>query len=667
MSASEFERLQYELQELKTKVAEEARVREALHRAIAQGDPASVIAAVASAKGSLGEAEMAWADQGLRQAQRSLEHERVVQQALQLCNEDPKAAASKCKTFLGQSYSSPDGLIPRGDLNRVLVFYCASDHLQEKHLDVLMDQFCLHQGIEEKDAMICYKSFVDFLFPSQNVADQQMFLDANKLHTWHDNYDMEEVVSEGLKNEEKTNGVDIHLEGNSLESKYNVDQEEATDSRRIPKEVSERRRQFAKRLSVEFKEDEAKDIQRSEEEASDGSVQKVSKSGRKSFLKRCQSMNTKEYSYDLLIVGGGPAGLKAAVECANRGFRVGVVDGKEVLTGAPTGSHSKCLREAALEGAKTWAEASHVFEIANQRSAEATSTLIKMFHIEHLHGRASFPTPDTLLFQPVQGEPRSLKADCFVIATGSIARRAPEIPFHLPGVFDTDTISSISYIPRCLVVQGAGIAALEYANIFALLGSRVILVHAHDRIMKTLDKELLQAVLGTMEENKVEFRLNTPINSVESVPPVAGSVTHSLVVDTGDDRIECDCLLIAAGRTGSSLGMGLENLGVKLCQSKYIVIDKSCHTGVGNIFAIGDVTGGTGATQGKAQAIQVVNANFHQNKDHSEHLKEYVDFVAGEQQKACMVWTIPEIAWAGMTEEMAIEKGFDAEDRKSVV
>merc|ERR1719171_3494473 len=121
------------------------------------------------------------------------------------------------------------------------------------------------------------------------------------------------------------------------------------------------------------------------------------------------------------------------------------------------------------------------------------------------------------------------------------------VPFDLPGIFDSDTIWGISYVPKSLVVQGGGIVGLEYAQIFAKLGSKVVVVEFFDKIAAMLDTDLQKACIDTLEECGVEILLSTPINKVEEGPH-STRANPRLRVDAGGRWLECDCLLSAVGR-----------------------------------------------------------------------------------------------------------------------
>lgn len=604
--------LQKQLQEFTAKVAEEATLREAVHQSLAnplqlqpQQHLASVSAAVAAAKESLGVAEMAWAAKSLKTLRKSND-ERVAQsyrrsqyyskvfrkwqgivaerKSSATKKVDPPGATDKIKANFkamverSASHPSKGSLVSMQYLKQIVCSLKEGD-LTEKDIDFLMDSFRLQQGIES-DTMACFNAFVDFLFQTECVEPASQIQEAN-----------------GISN------------GNGQ-----APEESTTNSKASP-------------ASEDFDEGNAEHV-----------------------MDHLRTVLNANDHYDLVVLGAGPAGLKAASECAQEGFRVVLIDPKESITGAPTGAFSKCVREAAMAGATTWAEVEKLLRHVQQDTERMAANRIVNRHVNLLKGSATFLDHETLLFQSVQGEARQLKADCIVIATGSRALRVPNIPFDSPGVFDSDSIHNISYIPKNMVVQGAGIIAVEYAMIFALLGSKVILLGRSDRILPTVDKDLRQALVQRLEKQNVDLRLKTPVKGVESADGCSAE-SPSLLVDTGGAILECDCFLSATGRIGSSDGLGLENLthaGIKLKRNKTIEVNEFQHTGVGNIYAIGDVADGSLETVGQAQAMQAIHHQF--------GWKGEAPFC---RAKPCVVWTVPEIAFTGLCEETAAMQGID--------
>lgn len=380
--------------------------------------------------------------------------------------------------------------------------------------------------------------------------------------------------------------------------------------------------------------------------------------GTKTGYKIIQHM--KDYNkgdhYDLLVLGAGPAGVTAAVEAAGRGLRVGLIDTKASISGAPTGAHSKCLREAVLVGAHTWEQVQEVAIRATQGAVAATSRLLKTFHIEVLHGRGILSSENSLQFIPAKQQEGQLEKplffDTLVLATGSKSNRFPPVNFDLPGVFDSDTIATIDRVPHKLIVQGAGIIGLEYALIFKKLGCEsVVIVDVLDKVVPMLDVALQNACKETMAKEGIDFFMSTKFESVTALDGSTKEDPKIRVVCQGGLVLEGDCLLSACGRAGATTGLGLEALelqGLKVGRGRFVQVTEDGWTEVAQIYAVGDCVGGNLATLGQAQAVRAIRKCYGSGS------------VTKEQSPLCKpsgVWTIPEMAWAGRTEEKAQSEG----------
>lgn len=366
-------------------------------------------------------------------------------------------------------------------------------------------------------------------------------------------------------------------------------------------------------------------------------------------------------TFDVIVVGGGPAGVKAAMEAASRGLDVAIIDEKQRITGAPTGTHSKCMREALLHGAKDWPAVAKAVQDSVQVASGMAMRRLLAFHVKVMQGRAVVKDKNTLDFLPTPAvingvaeevEPQSLTFETLVIATGSKAYQRPPTDFTLPGVYDTDTIWDLDRIPKRMVVQGAGIIGLEYAVILKKLGCEtIVLVDPMPTILPMLDVSLQEACKETAKQNDLEIVLQTMFDAVEALPGSTDADPQLRITLAGGRVLECDCLLSATGRYGCSAGLGLENLegeGLKIGRGFFVQTDDWGYTGCGKIYAAGDVAGGALATIAQSQAARAIRHAYGSGKVKEEKAMAV---------KPSAVWTIPEMAWAGMTEADCVKQG----------
>lgn len=358
-----------------------------------------------------------------------------------------------------------------------------------------------------------------------------------------------------------------------------------------------------------------------------------------------------EDRYNLIVLGAGPVGVKAAVEAASRGQRVALLDPSDLIHGAPTGAHSKCLREAALAGVSSWDKVQQLVKRACENASHQTMRELKTFHVELLRGSGTVHNSSQVSFAPTNGiAPRNLAFDAPPIATGSSANRFPPVDFDVPGVFDSDTIWSLNRLPRRVVVQGAGIIGLEYAMIFAKFGAEVTVVEVADKVVPMMDVALQEGCKASLRKFGIQIHLRTPIKSMRTAEDHTPEAP-SLLVDIGSYVVPCDCVLSACGRHGNTQGLGLEvlkPLGLKVGRGRFLEVDENGWTGVAKIYAAGDVAGANLATAGQAQALRAARALFGSGT-----------MSAARAHKPMAVWTIPEIGWAGLTEEQAVQSGMN--------
>jgi NAD(P) transhydrogenase len=367
--------------------------------------------------------------------------------------------------------------------------------------------------------------------------------------------------------------------------------------------------------------------------------------------------------FDLLVVGAGPAGEKAAAQAAYFGKRVAVVDrmpdpGGTMVAGAVS---TKTMREAALY--LTGFTRHHVYgvslELASEvlierlraREADVTALMtgavrenLRRHRIEFVHGTARLWEDRRLRVAPDSGGPvQVLTGDAVLLAPGSRPYHPPGIPFDDPDVLDSDAARTLDRPLRKLVVVGGGAVACEYASIFLALGAEVSLVDRGSRLLPFLDAQVSTILADTFRSQGMRMLPETAVTRVDRE-------ADGLVVETsGGDTIRPEKVIFAAGRTGDTDALGLKEVGVALDERGRILVDDHYETSVPGIFAAGDVIGppalaSVSMEQGRVAACYATGIPFKQTVDPLTPFG---------------VYTIPECAMVGLTEEAAAERGID--------
>jgi NAD(P) transhydrogenase len=307
--------------------------------------------------------------------------------------------------------------------------------------------------------------------------------------------------------------------------------------------------------------------------------------------------------YDLVVIGGGPAGEKAAVAAAFFGRRVALVEASPAGPGGAavhTGTlPSKTLRESALyltgfrrrelydsirehawTGTRSAADLTRrLGTVRALQTSQIQANLIR-HGVEVVHGRASFLDP-----HHVRAGDRVLAADFVLVATGSSPRRPPGFDFDDPEVLDSDTVLTLDRVPRSLAVIGGGVIGSEYACVFRALGTAITVIESGPRLLGFLDEEVSDALMQAMRGQGIVLDLNEEVVGVER----KGA---DLVISLKSGRTEVvDRVLVSAGRTGNTTGLNLEAIGVALDNRGLIRVDREYRTSCPSVFGAGDVVG----------------------------------------------------------------------------
>jgi NAD(P) transhydrogenase len=364
-----------------------------------------------------------------------------------------------------------------------------------------------------------------------------------------------------------------------------------------------------------------------------------------------QAVGVTAHDYDLIVIGSGPGGQKAAIAAAKLGKRVAIVDKHDMIGGVcvNTGTiPSKTLREAVLyltgmsqrelygasyrvkqdiTIADLLARTQHVIG----REVEVVRAQLMRNHVDVLDGLARFVDPHTLA---IEGKSRTtITGDKIVIATGTTPARPGNVDFDEARVLDSDEILQMESIPASLVVVGAGVIGIEYASMFAAVGCRVTVVEQRDQMLEFCDPEIVESLKFHLRDQAVTFRFG------EKVVDVAVNSAGTVTTLASGKRIPAEAVMYSAGRQGMTAALDLEKAGLEADKRGRLAVGPHYVTAVDHIYAVGDVIGfpalaATSMDQGRLAAYHAFD--------------EPTNELAALQPIG--IYTIPEISYCGATE-----------------
>jgi NAD(P) transhydrogenase len=364
--------------------------------------------------------------------------------------------------------------------------------------------------------------------------------------------------------------------------------------------------------------------------------------------------------FDLLVLGSGPGGQRAAIAAAKLGRRVAVVDRRNMIGGVciNTGTiPSKTLREAVLyltglNQRELYGQSYRVKEeitVADLgmrtqhvigREVDVIRSQLARNRVTVLPGTGRFLEPNAVGIGDGQDHDREQKvtADRIVIATGTRPARPDTVEFDDRAIIDSDGIINMERIPETMVVVGAGVIGIEYASMFAALGTKVTVVERRERMLEFCDLEIVEALKYHLRDLAVTFRFRETVASVERMPQ--GAIT---VLESGK-RIPADTVMYSAGRQGMTDDLCLEAAGLAADHRGRIKVDEHYRTEVPHIYAVGDVIGfpslaATSMEQGRLAAHHACGEPVH----------------GMHELQPIGIYTIPEISFVGRTEDELTE------------
>ncbi len=310
-------------------------------------------------------------------------------------------------------------------------------------------------------------------------------------------------------------------------------------------------------------------------------------------------------SYDLICIGSGPAGQRAAVQAAKLRKRVLVIERRPRIGGECLGFGtipSKTFREAVL-----WFKSLERAEQLGSRAASGSPTLeplknrvaevlqregrviedqLRRNNVEIARGVAAFADPHTIVVRGENGE-RRVTADFVLIAVGTRPSDPPTLATDGATIVDSDQVLAIPEMPRSMTIVGGGVIGMEYASMLAALNVKVTVVEKRDRPLEFLDREIVDEFMHQLRDHGVTFRLGESVESVH----VEGTPPHSVITLESGKRIVADVAFFSTGRVGATKNLGLEGLGIESDPRGRLIVNDHFQTKLPHIYAAGDVIG----------------------------------------------------------------------------
>jgi NAD(P) transhydrogenase len=360
------------------------------------------------------------------------------------------------------------------------------------------------------------------------------------------------------------------------------------------------------------------------------------------------------YDYDLLVLGSGPGGQKAAIAAAKLDRRVAIVERRNMVGGVciNTGTiPSKTLREAVLyltglnqremygqsyrlkddiTVADLAARTQHVIG----REIDVIRSQLARNRVAMLTGSGRFTDPHTIAVTDDRGRETKVTAERIVIATGTRPARPDSVDFDDRTIIDSDGIAHLERVPRSMVVVGAGVIGIEYASMFAALGTKVTVVERRERMLDFCDLEVVEALKYHLRDLAVTFRFGETVASVER------HARGALAILESGKRIAADTVMYSAGRQGTAAELALDNAGLTADTRGRIAVDEHFATAVPHIYAVGDVIG----------FPALASTSMEQGRLAAHHACGEPVRALGQLQPIG-IYSIPEISFVGRTED----------------
>ncbi|MEA1979444.1 MAG: Si-specific NAD(P)(+) transhydrogenase [candidate division Zixibacteria bacterium] len=374
-------------------------------------------------------------------------------------------------------------------------------------------------------------------------------------------------------------------------------------------------------------------------------------------------MNIKEY--DLIVIGSGPAGEKAAIQASKLRKSIAIIERHSVQGGVciHTGTiPSKTLREtvmyiaglrqrsvygmtATIMGNLSLRELMYRKDQVIQQELDIIQQNMSRYRIDVIQGTGVIADPNTVVVSDGDGNTRFVKAKVIIISTGTKPYHPEHIQFDNKYIYDGESIIDIDIIPRSLTIVGGGVIGCEYASIFGHIGTKVTIVDDREKLLSFLDREIADTLIYLMRKYRINLILGDGAKEV--------TVENNQVVTTTKSgrEVTSDRLLYAAGRTGNTENLGLETVNIEMQKYGLIKVNDMYRTSCPNIYAVGDVIG----------FPSLASVSMDQGRLAARHAFETKNTSCINNLLPFGIYTIPEVSMIGETEESLSKDGQDYE------
>jgi dihydrolipoamide dehydrogenase len=371
---------------------------------------------------------------------------------------------------------------------------------------------------------------------------------------------------------------------------------------------------------------------------------------------------SENFDYDVVVIGGGPAGYPAAIRAAQNGLKVACIDAWRNRDGSSafggTCLNAGCIpSKALLESSELWHRAQHEFAVHGIRAAGLSldlaamqkrraaivkgmtggvAALLKAAGVTPMFGSGKLLAGRVVEVKGTDGKLSSLRARHVVLASGSVPTALKSLPFDGQQIIDSWGALELDAVPKRLCVIGAGVIGLELGSVWRRLGAEVVTLEALEALLPTADAQLASEAGKHFKKLGLDIRLGA---KVSAAAPGKDGVSVRYVDAKGEQSVVVDKVVVAVGRRPYTAELLGEGSGVTLDAHGFVSVDEHCATGVENVWAIGDVVRGPmlahkGKEEGVAVADRIAGKYAHVN---------YALIPA-------VIYTAPEIAWVGQTE-----------------